>query len=422
MLGRCPQGSDGCLARCRHHLVSLVGLLLFGVWWWRRRWRRRRHAGRRRRRPTHARGRRRHGHAPHPNGHQPHPARQRPAHHHRWPHAQPWRRRQQHAMTRRRPAQSRRRAEWHAVAWRHRPVGHARVGRWRGEEAGARVAAVLLGHFGHARLQREVRSARDGGGVAVPDDPGGELSTLLGRRLADSLSDGHLLVAEDVGAPLGELLERTVDVLVAGDVGVFAPLLLEALLLLPLGVQQRDAHVLLHLVQPDLLPRQRVERQVQRAARLQAHLRRVVPPHKAVGNDGGCRTRHGFRLGLGLGLCLLKLRRRLLLGRPPLPLSVFGGGGLLLLLGHEVLRLWQALLVVEADGLHAHEVVPVDGHHGVALGVLHRPLAVRRAVPLAHEARILLDARERAQPVVAVLEQPLLELLLGREALGVRVD
>jgi hypothetical protein len=65
--------------------------------------------------------------------------------------------------------------------------------------------------------------------VAVPDDPRGELGALLGRRLADRLSDGHLLVAEDVGAPLGELLERTVDVLVAGDVGVLAPLLLEAL-------------------------------------------------------------------------------------------------------------------------------------------------------------------------------------------------
>jgi len=94
-------------------------------------------------------------------------------------------------------------------------------------------------------------------------------------------------------------------------------------------------------------------------------------------------TRSWLGLGLGLGLGRVRVRVRVRV--------------------NPNLRLGQALLVVEADRLDDHEVVPVDGEHRGALGVLHRPLVARRAVALAHEARVLLDASERAQPVVALL-------------------
>mmetsp|Transcript_3179 Transcript_3179/g.7189 ORF Transcript_3179/g.7189 Transcript_3179/m.7189 type:complete len:439 (-) Transcript_3179:161-1477(-) len=252
--------------------------------------------------------------------------------------------------------------------------------------------------------------------------------------LPDRLANSDLLVAENVSSASRKRLEVAIDVVATRDVRVLAALFLQLLLLLPLGVEQGDAHVLLHLVEPHLLPCHRIYREVHRRLQLRADLRCVLLADQVLRNAHRpnrlllClhhRWLRRFGLGRWRGGLLhhggrhgRRRRIRRLLWRRILR------GGLLLwrCTRREVLRRRERILVViEPDRLNDDEIVPVDEQVGAPLGLIHGILVRLFALLLVVEGSVLLYAGEHAHRVLRVLGDALLELLRRRETLGVRV-
>ena len=96
--------------------------------------------------------------------------------------------------------------------------------------------------------------------MAVPDHFAALFT--LGASRDDRLADGDLFVPENIRAAGRERFEVFIDRLRRGQVAVLASLRFDELLLLPLGVEQGDAHVLLHLIHPHLLPGQGINRKL----------------------------------------------------------------------------------------------------------------------------------------------------------------